>query len=89
MRGDRLGRGGGDAHLFCIMLGVGLNSSMDSSCWGLVLWEEVRLLVGLSGGGSGWSWEESGVKAWTGLAGLCSNGLKLVKKSHGLPMRLI
>ena len=44
------------------MLGVGLNSSMDpdrdSSCWGLVLWEEVRLLVGLSGGGvagPGWN----------------------------------
>ena len=37
------------------MLGVGLNSSTDpdrgSSCWGLVLWEQVRLLVGLSGGG--------------------------------------
>ena len=35
------------------MLGVGLNSSMDpdgdSSCWGLVLWKEVGLLVGLSG----------------------------------------
>ena len=39
------------------MLGVGLNNSMDwdrdSSCWGLALWEEVRLLVGLSGGGGG------------------------------------
>ena len=52
-------RGGGDGHLFWIMLlvGVGLNSSTDpdrdSSCWGLVLWEEVRLLVGLSGGGGG------------------------------------
>ena len=37
------------------MLGVGLNSSTDpvrdSSCWGLGLWEEVRLLFGLSGGG--------------------------------------
>ena len=53
------------------MLGVGLNSSMDpdraSSCWGLVLWKEVRLLVGLSGGGSGWFWGESGVGTWTGL----------------------
>ena len=52
-------RGEGDGHLFWIMLGVGLNSSMDpdrgSSCWGLVLWEEVRLLVGLiEGGGGGW-----------------------------------
>ena len=38
-----------------LCLGVGLNSSGDpdgeSSCWGLVLWEGVRLLVGLSGGG--------------------------------------
>ena len=35
-----------------------LNSSMDpdrdSSCWGLVLWKEVGLLVGLSGEGVGW-----------------------------------
>ena len=51
--------GGGDGHLFWIMLGGGLNSSTDpgicrdSSCWWLVLWEEVRLLVGLSGGGGG------------------------------------
>ena len=34
---------GGDGHLFLIMLGVGLNSSMDpdrdSSCWGLVFME--------------------------------------------------
>ena len=48
-------KGGGDGHLFWIMLGVGLNSSMDpgrdSSSWGLVLQKEVRLLVGLSGGG--------------------------------------
>ena len=33
---------GGDGHLFWIMLGVRLNSSMDpdrdSSCWGLALW---------------------------------------------------
>ena len=54
------GGGGGDGHLFWIMLGVGLNSSMDSdwdsSCWGLVLWKEVGLLVGLSGGGGGWYW---------------------------------
>ena len=47
------GRGGGDGHLFWIMLlvGVGLNSSgdtgRDSSCWELVLW---RLLVGLGRG---------------------------------------
>ena len=50
--------GGGDGHLFWIMLGVGLNSSMDpdrdSPCWGLVLWKEVRLLVGLSEGGDVW-----------------------------------
>ena len=48
---------GGRWPLVWIMLGVGLNNSMDldrdSSCWGLVLCEEVRLLVGLSGGG-GW-----------------------------------
>ena len=55
---------GGDGHLFWIVLlaGVGLNSSGDpgwvSSCWDLVLWKEVGLLVGLSGGGGegGWSW---------------------------------
>ena len=53
----REGGGGGDGHLFWIVLlaGVGLNSSGDpgwvSSCWDLVLWKEVRLLVGLSGGG--------------------------------------
>ena len=78
------GEGGGDGHLFWIMLGVGLNSSMDpdrdSSCWGLVLWEEVRLLVGLSGGGGGWSRVESGVGAWTGLA----VGVGLNSKGEGL-----
>ena len=51
-----------DGHLFWIMLGVGLNSSMDSdwdsSYWGLVLCKEVGLLVGLSGGGGGWFWGE-------------------------------
>ena len=93
------GEGGGDGHLFWIMLGVGLNSSMDpdrdSSCWGLVLWEEVRLLVGLSGGGRGWSWVESGVGAWTGLAvgvGLNSKGeglwltdsILLIRGMHGV-----
>ena len=82
-----------------MMLGVGLNSSMDpdrdSSCWGLVLWEEVRLLVGLSGGGGGWSWVESGVGAWTGLAvgvGLNSKGeglwltdsILLIRGMHGV-----
>ena len=92
-------RGGGDGHLFWVMLGVGLNSSMDpdsdSSCWGLVLWEEVRLLVGLSGGGGGWSWVESGVGAWTGLAvgvGLNSKGeglwltdsILLIRGMHGV-----
>ena len=53
---------GGDGHLFWIILGVGLNIPMDpdrdSSCWGLVLWKEVGLLVGLSGGGGGWFWGE-------------------------------
>ena len=66
------GEGGGDGHLFWIMLGVGLNSSMDpdrdSSCWGLVLRKEVRLLVGLSGRGGGWFWGESGVVARVGLS---------------------
>ena len=56
---------GGDGYLFWTMLGVGLNSSRDpdrdSSCWELVLWKEVRLLVGLSGGGGGCFWGESGV----------------------------
>ena len=52
----RVGGGGrGDAYLSRIMLlvGVGLNSSGDpdkTSCCELVLREEVRLLVGLSGG---------------------------------------
>ena len=32
-----------------------------------MLQKEVRLLVGLSGGGGGWFWGESGVGAWTGL----------------------
>ena len=47
-----------------LLAGVGLNSSGDpgwvSSCWDLVLWKEVRLLVGLSGG-------ELGVGTWAGL----------------------
>ena len=64
------GERGGDGHLFWLV-GVGLNSSGDpgrgSSCWGLVLLKEVGLLVGLSGGGGGWFWGESGVGAWTGL----------------------
>ena len=42
-------------------MGVGQNSS------GLLLREEVRLVVGLSGGGGGWSWGESQVGAWAGL----------------------
>ena len=66
------------------MLGVGLNSSMDpdkdSPCWGLVLWKEVRLLVGLSEDGDGWFWGESGVGAWTGLA----VGVGLNSKGEGL-----
>ena len=62
MRGDLSRRGGegGDGHLFWIMMEVGLNSSRDpdrdSSCWELVFQKEVRLLVGLSGGGGGWFW---------------------------------
>ena len=66
-------RGGGDGHLLWIMLlaGVGLNSSGDpgwvSSCWDLVLWKEVRLLVGLSRGEGGWYWRELGVGTWAGL----------------------
>ena len=55
---------GGDGHLFCIvlLLGVGLNSSR------LLLREEVRLVVGLSGGGGGWWWGGgSQVGAWAGL----------------------
>ena len=64
---------GGDGHLFWIVLlaGVGLNSSGDpgwvSSCWDLVLWKEVGLLVGLSGGEGGWSWGELGVGTWAGI----------------------
>ena len=54
-----------------LLAGVGLNSSGDlgwvSSCWDLVLWKEVRLLVGLSGGEGGWSWGELGVGTWAGL----------------------
>ena len=76
--------GGGDGHLFWIMLGVGLNSSTDpdrdSSCLGLVLWKEVRLLVGLSGEGGGWTWGESGVGAWAGLV----VGVGLNSKREGL-----
>ena len=80
------GGGGGDGHLFWIVLlmGVGLNSSGDpgrgSSWWGLVLSKEVGLLVGLSGGGGGWFWGESGVGGWTGLevgVGLNSKGEEL------------
>ena len=43
------------------VVGVGLNSLE------LLLQEEVRLVVGLSGGGGGWSWGESQVGAWAGL----------------------
>ena len=44
---------------------------------GASVMEEVRLLVGLSGGGGGWFWGESGVGTWTRLAvgvGLNSRG---------------
>ena len=93
------GGGGGDGHLFWIMLEVGLNSSTDpdrdSSCWGLVLWEEVRLLVRLSGGGGAGPGVESGVGAWVGLVvgvGLNSKGeglrltdsILLIRGMHGV-----
>ena len=95
------GGGGGDGHLFWIVLlmGVGLNSSGDpgrgSSCWGLVFSKEVGLLVGLSGGGGGWFWGESGVGEWTGLevgVGLNSKGeelwltdsILLIRGMHGV-----
>ena len=42
-------------------MGVGLNILE------LLLQEEVRLVVGLSGGGGGWSLEGSQVGAWAGL----------------------
>ena len=47
---------------------MGLNSSSDPlSCWELVLGNEVRLLLGLNGGGGSWSLGESGVGTWAGL----------------------
>ena len=52
-----------------LFVGVGLNSS------GLLLQEEVRLMVGFSGGGGGWFWGRSRVGAWVGLE-LCV-GLQL------------
>ena len=45
-----------------------------------MLWEEVRLLVGLRGGGGGWSWVESRVGGWAGLA----VGVGLNSKGEGL-----
>ena len=46
---------------------MGLNSSgnpdVDSSCWELVLQEEVRLLVRLRGGKGSWS-SGVGARAW-------------------------
>ena len=63
------GEGGG---VMATCSGVGLNSSTDpdrdSSCWGLVLWKEVRLLVGLSGGGGGGGW-------WLVLGGIRGRGM--------------
>ena len=48
-----------------LLVGVGLNNSGDldkaSSYWELAFWEEVGLLVGLSGGGGSWSWRMSRV----------------------------
>ena len=57
-----------------------MDPDRDSSCWGLLLWKEVWLLVELSGGGGVWSWGESGVGAWTGLA----VGVGLNSKGEGL-----
>ena len=60
-------KGGGDGHLSLVtlFLGVGLSSSGDPSincsCW------HVRLAVGLSWGGGGWSRLKSGVGGWAGL----------------------
>ena len=60
------GREGGDGHLSWVVLlvGLGLNSlgdlDKDASWWELVLQEAVRLVVGLSGGGCGWSWGSQG-----------------------------
>ena len=56
-----------------LLVRVGMNSSgnpdVDSSCWDLLLQEEVGLLVRLRGGKGGWSlgvgaraWLEFGVK---------------------------
>ena len=42
-----------------------------------MLSKEVELLVGLSGGGGGWFWGESGVEAWTVGVGLNSKGEEL------------
>ena len=44
-----------------LFVGVGLNSS------GLLLQEEVRLVVGFCGGGGGWFWAGSQVGAWAGF----------------------
>ena len=58
-----------------LFVGVGLNSS------GLLLQEEVRLVVGFSGGGGGWFWGRSPVGAWAGLelcVGLQLTDLKLL-----------
>ena len=50
-----------------VTCGVGPNSSgnpdVDSSCWELVLQEEVRLLVRLRGGKGSWS-SGVGARAW-------------------------
>ena len=66
----------------------------------LTLLKEVGLLVGLSGGGGGWFWGESGVGTWTGLevgVGLNSKGeelwltdsILLIRGMHGVTCILI
>ena len=54
---------GGESHLSLdvLFVGVGLNSS------GLLLKEEVRLVVGFCRGGGGWFWGRSQVGAWAGF----------------------
>ena len=58
-----------------LFVGVGLNS------FGLLLQEEVRLVVGFSGGGCGSFWDRSPGGAWAGLelcVGLQLTDLKLL-----------
>ena len=83
--------GGGDGHLFWIMLLVGVrlkssgDQSRDFSCWELVL---QGLLVGLIGEGDGWSWGELGVglNSWGEELWLLYSKL-LVRSMHGVTDR--